>query len=49
MMSLHEVAIRVDGDAGHGPGTTRDQSFSERADVWSFSLAASGDPDVVPR
>jgi prolyl oligopeptidase len=43
------IAIRIDADAGHGPGSTRDQSFSERADVWSFFLAASGDPDFAPR
>jgi hypothetical protein len=29
-------------------GSTRSQAFSERADVWSFFLAASGDPDFVP-
>ncbi|HEY0992571.1 MAG TPA: prolyl oligopeptidase family serine peptidase [Kofleriaceae bacterium] len=43
------IAIRVDEDAGHGTGRTRDQAFSERADVWSFFLAASGDPAFVPR
>lgn len=43
------VAIRVERDAGHGFGSTRDQSFRERADVWSFFLAASGDPDFAPR
>jgi len=43
------VAIRIDGDAGHGPGSTRDQAFTERADVWSFFLAVSGDPAFVAR
>lgn len=43
------IAIRVDGDAGHGPGSTRDQAFAERADVWSFFLAASGDPGFTLR
>jgi prolyl oligopeptidase len=43
------VAIRIDADAGHGPGSTRDQAFTERADVWSFFLAISGDPDFAPR
>ena len=38
------VLIRVDKDAGHGAGATRDQGFAERADVYSFFLAASGDP-----
>jgi prolyl oligopeptidase len=31
--------IRVDADSGHGVGSTRDQMFAERADVWSFFLA----------
>ena len=43
------IALRVDEDAGHGAGRTRDQTFTERADVWSFFLAASGDPAFVPR
>jgi prolyl oligopeptidase len=43
------IAIRVDDDAGHGPGATRDQAFAQRADVWSFFLAASGDPAFTPR
>jgi prolyl oligopeptidase len=43
------VLIRVDKDAGHGAGSTRDQAFAERADVWSFFLAAAGDPAFVPR
>jgi prolyl oligopeptidase len=43
------ILIRVDKDAGHGMGSTRDQAFAERADVWSFFLAASGDPAFVPR
>jgi len=38
------ILVRVEGDAGHGVGSTRDQGFAERADVWSFFLAASGDP-----
>lgn len=38
------ILVRVDKAAGHGPGATRDQAFAERADVWSFFLAASGDP-----
>jgi prolyl oligopeptidase len=43
------IAIRVDGDSGHGMGATRDQAFAARADVWSFFLAASGDPEFTPR
>lgn len=36
------ILIRVEGDAGHGIGSTRDQSYAERADVWAFMLAAFG-------
>jgi prolyl oligopeptidase len=43
------VLVRIDPDAGHGIGSTRDQSLAERADVWSFFLAAFGDPDFTPR
>jgi prolyl oligopeptidase len=42
------VLIRVEGDAGHGFGSTRDQTAAEAADVWSFCLAASGDPAFRP-
>lgn len=38
------VLIRVDGDAGHGPGSLRDQTFTATADEWSFFPAASGAP-----
>ncbi len=37
------VVIRVDSDAGHGIGSTRDQGFAERADVWAFMLAQMGE------
>ena len=43
------VLIRVEGDAGHGIGSTRDQASTERADVYSFFLAAAGDPAFQPR
>jgi prolyl oligopeptidase len=33
------ILVRVEGDAGHGIGSTRDQAYAERADVWSFMLA----------
>jgi prolyl oligopeptidase len=36
------VLVRIDTDAGHGVGSTRDQRFREVADVWSFFLAAGG-------
>ena len=43
------VLIRIDADAGHGVGSTRDQEYALRADVWSFLLAAAGDPAFQPR
>jgi prolyl oligopeptidase len=43
------VLLRVDSDAGHGAGGTREQAFSALADEWSFFLAASGDPEFRPR
>ncbi|HEY3807357.1 MAG TPA: prolyl oligopeptidase family serine peptidase [Kofleriaceae bacterium] len=33
------ILVRVEGDAGHGMGSTRDQRDAETADVWSFMLA----------
>ena len=38
------ILVRIDDDAGHGIGSTRDQVFAEQADVDSFFLAAAGDP-----
>ena len=37
------VVIRVDSDAGHGIGSTRDQGFAEKADVWGFMLTQMGE------
>jgi len=42
------VLIRLDPDAGHGIGSTRDQAYAERADVWSLLLAVTGDPAFQP-
>ena len=42
------VVVRIDADAGHGIGSTRDQSFAERADVYSFLLETFGDPEFTP-
>jgi prolyl oligopeptidase len=42
------VLVRIDDDAGHGVGSTRDQLFAERADAYAFLLAAMGDPDFQP-
>ncbi|HUQ08031.1 MAG TPA: prolyl oligopeptidase family serine peptidase [Kofleriaceae bacterium] len=36
------VLVRIDTDAGHGVGSTRDQRFREIADVWSFFLSVGG-------
>jgi prolyl oligopeptidase len=36
------ILVRTDADAGHGIGSTRDQTFAELADVYSFVLAAAG-------
>jgi prolyl oligopeptidase len=33
------IVIRVDDEAGHGIGSTRDQALSTEADVWAFLLA----------
>lgn len=41
------ILVRIDQDAGHGIGSTRDQAYAERADVWSFFLAAFGDPEFA--
>jgi len=42
------ILIRIDEDAGHGIGSTRDQYAAERADVYSFFLAISGDQEFAP-
>jgi len=42
------VIVRVESDAGHGIGSTRDQAYAEKADVWSFLLALAGDPAFRP-
>jgi len=47
--SKRPILLRVDDKAGHGIGSTRDQGFAERADVWSFFLAVFGDPDFAAR
>jgi len=41
------VLVRIDADAGHGVGSTRDQAYAQRADEWTFLLAAAGDPAFV--
>jgi prolyl oligopeptidase len=41
--------LRVERDAGHGWGSTRDQRAAETADVWSFMLWQAGDPEFQPK
>jgi len=41
------VLVRIDPDAGHGVGSTRDQAYAQTADVWSFLLSVARDPDFV--
>jgi prolyl oligopeptidase len=41
------VLVRIDADTGHGVGSTRGQVYAERADVFAFFLAVSGDPDFT--
>jgi len=40
--STRPILVRVQDDAGHGIGSTRDQSFAETADVWAFLLQQFG-------
>ena len=42
------VLLRVDFDEGHGLGSSRPQRERLAADVWSFVLWQSGDPDFQP-
>jgi prolyl oligopeptidase len=41
--------LRLQGDAGHGVGSTRDQGIALLADTLSFMLWQSGDPEFQPR
>lgn len=43
----HLVLIRSDGNAGHGLGSTRDQSLQERADIFSFFMNRFGQSGFV--
>jgi prolyl oligopeptidase len=42
------VLLRLDYDAGHGSGSTREQHWQELADMWSFILWQTGDPAFQP-
>ena len=41
--------LRLDFDAGHGSGSTREQHWQELADMWSFILWQTGDPAFAPQ
>jgi prolyl oligopeptidase len=43
------VLLRVDFDAGHGIGSTRQQADAERADEYAFALWRSGAPRFQPK
>ncbi len=43
------VLLRLDYDAGHGVGSTKQQIFGERADWYSFMLWQMGHPEFQPR
>jgi prolyl oligopeptidase len=43
------VLLRVDYDAGHGMGSTRNQHDVEYADEMSFLLWQFGDPEFQPQ
>jgi prolyl oligopeptidase len=47
--SHRPILLRLDDKGAHGHGSTRDQGFAERADVWSFFLNVFGDPEFAPR
>ena len=42
------VLLRIDADAGHGPGTARASRDEELADIYAFLLWQLGDPQFQP-
>jgi prolyl oligopeptidase len=42
------VLLRLDYDAGHGVGSTRNQRNAELADIYSFLLWQFGEPGFQP-
>jgi prolyl oligopeptidase len=46
--SKRPVLLRLDYDAGHGAGATRDQAQRQIADRWSFLLWQAGVPEFQP-
>ena len=47
--SNRPVLLRIDFDAGHGIGSTREQQDSLAADIWSFVLWQNGNPGSLGR
>ena len=43
------VLMRLEYDAGHGPGGTREQAQERAADRYAFMLWQAGHPDFQPR
>ena len=43
------ILLRVNPEAGHGFGSSRDQTFAQYADIWAFFLEQTGDPDFQGR
>jgi prolyl oligopeptidase len=43
------VLLRLDMETGHGPGTPRDRSNSEVADIYAFALWQMGEPGFQPK
>jgi len=43
------VLLRLDNESGHGPGTQRDRSNEELADIYSFLLWQMGEPEFQPK
>jgi len=46
--SGNPILLRLDYDAGHGVGRTREQGQAHTADRWSFLLWRAGHPDFQP-
>ncbi len=47
--SKNPVLLRVEADAGHGIGSTREQRDVETADIMAFILWRTGDPRYQPK
>ena len=42
------VLFRVDYDAGHGMGSTKEQNEKQKADEWAFLLWQLGETGSIP-